>query len=241
LFGYSKYRVLFAFWRRPVLPFAVQFVILGPLILADQPDRAAAGYVFALPWLLPVMAVVNLPLFAGALRAFRMDLATKRNHALEHATILQLERRSGKRFSGRATARGFRISGPASHDEVRAAFDDVSSSVRAGVPLVYVSPRCGSNIVTALGLALGLLLAVAVGGVILRPSLPARVVGLVVVLTVFLALRHGLGNAIQRRFFMAVDFTDVSLRRVRGVPPGLLDRGPVAFVETRVRAERRAV
>lgn len=214
MFGRSKYRVLFAFWARPVLPFAAQFVILAPLILAADPGRAAASYLFALPWLLPLMAVVNLPLFAGAFRAFRMDLATKRNHALEHATILQLERRSGKRFSGRATSSGFRISGPASHDEVRAAFDEVSRSVRAGAPLLYISPRCGSNIVTALGMALGLLLSLAIGSVILQPSLSDRVVGLVIVLAVFVALRRGLGNAIQRRFFMAVDFTDVSLRSV---------------------------
>jgi hypothetical protein len=89
-------------------------------------------------------------------------------------------------------------------------------------------------------MALGLLLSLAIGSVILQPSLSDRVVGLVIVLAVFVALRRGLGNAIQRRFFMAVDFTDVSLRSVRGAPRGLLDRGPVSFVETRVRAGQRA-
>ena len=64
----------------------------------------------------------------------------------------------------------------------------------------------------------------AAGGLVL-----AAVVGL------YAGLRRALGNAIQRRFFMAVDFADVSLRDLRHVPPGVFDRGPVVFVETIVR------
>jgi hypothetical protein len=63
----------------------------------------------------------------------------------------------------------------------------------------------------------------------MRATVLAAVVGL------FAGLRHALGNAIQRRFFMAVDFADVSLRDLRHVPPGVFDRGPVVFVETIVR------
>ena len=170
-----------------------------------------------------------------------MDVATKRNHALEHATILDLEHRSGKRFSGRATAKGFRVCGPASPEEVRVAFEGVCRKVREGQTLSYVSPRCGSNVVTALGMALGLLLVVALGTVILQPSLALRLVALATVLVVFLGLRQGIGNAIQRRYFMAVDFTDVSPRSIRGARPGFLDRGPVSFVETRIRVGNRAV
>jgi hypothetical protein len=48
----------------------------------------------------------------------------------------------------------------------------------------------------------------------------------------FVGLRRGIGNVIQRRCFMAVDFGQVSLRDVRTARQELFDRGPVHFVET---------
>lgn len=215
----------------------LQLIILIPLILAADVRSTAALYVFALPWLLPLFGILNLPYLVNAFRAFRMDLVTRRNHALEHATILYLEANCGRRFSGRAERNGFRVAGHASAKEIKAAFDLVRRAVQSGEQLTYVSPRCGSNIVTALGLGMGLLLVVALGSVLLRPPLSVRAGTLTAVVLLFVGLRHGIGNAIQRRYFMAVDFAEISLRDVRSAPQELFDRGPVHFVETIVRTK----
>ena len=209
--------------------------MLAPLILAPEPRRAAAGYLFFLPWLFPVFALLSLPFVFAAFRAFRLDVATRRNHALEHATILELEARSGRRLAGQSSRTGFRVSGHVSIDEVRRAFNRVCRTLRAGEPLVYISPRCGSNIVTAIGAGVVLLLALVAWSIAFQPSWTLRAAVLAAIVGLYAGLRRALGNAIQRRFFMAVDFADVSLRDLRHVPPGVFDRGPVVFVETIVR------
>ena len=220
------------FYGRPLLPFFVQLGVLAPLILAPEPRRAAAGYLFFLPWLFPVFAVLSLPFVFAAFRVFRLDVATRRNHALEHATILELEARSGRRLAGQSGRTGFRVSGHVSIDEVRRAFNRVSRTLRAGEPLVYISPRCGSNVVTAIGAGVVLLLALVGWSVAFQPTWTLRAAVLAAIVGLYAGLRRALGNAIQRRFFMAVDFADVSLRDLRHVPPEVFDRGPVVFVET---------
>jgi hypothetical protein len=83
-----------------------------------------------------------------------------------------------------------------------------------------------------------LLLALAGASVTLQPAWALGVGALAAVLVVFVGLRRGVGNAVQRRLFMAVDFTHVSTRAVRGAHQGLLDRHPVTFVETQIRAAK---
>ena len=223
------------FYSRPFLPFLVQLALIAPLILVPDPRRAAAAYLFFLPWLLPLSGLLSLPFLFAAFRAFRVDAATKRNHVLEHATILELESRNARRLAGRASPKGFRLSGHVSIDEVRNAFDRVCRTVHAGEPLTYVSARCGSNVVTAIGAGVLLLIAAAVWSVTFQPSWSVRASALLAIAVSFVTLRRALGNALQRRFFMAEDFGDVSLRDVRHVSPEMFDRGPAIFVETIVR------
>jgi hypothetical protein len=223
------------FFGRPLLPFLVQLAVLGPLVLAPEPRLAAAGYLFFVPVLLPVFAVLSLPFVFAAFRAFRLDVATKRNHALEHATILELEARGGRRLAGRARPNGFRVSGHVSIDDVRRAFARVQEALRTRAPLACVTPRCGSNVVTAIGTGLFLLVVVSAWSVAFEPSWGVRAGALAGIVVLFAALRHVLGNALQRRFFLAEDVGEVSLRDVRHVPSGVFDRGPAIFVETIVR------
>lgn len=237
MFRRGKYRLARWFFRRPILPFVVEFVVLAPLVLVDDPSDIASGYVFLLPWIVLLFGIVNLPLIGAAFRAFKLEPATRRNHALEHATIHYLEAKGVRRLSGRATRNGFRIFGRASVGEIRTAFGEVRRVVRDRGPLPYISRRCGSNVVTALGLSLLLLSAVALGGVVLQPPLAVRASALAVVILFFFVMRHGIGNWIQRRFFMMVDFDDISLRDIREVQPGPMEGRPVHFVETIVRAQ----
>lgn len=234
------FRVLQWFFSRPLLPFLVQLAGLAPLILAPEPRRVAGGYLFFLPWLLPVFGVLSLPFVFAAFRAFRLDPATRRNHALEHATLLELERARGRRLAGRSSRTGFRVSGHVSMADVRTAFDRVRRTIRDGEPLAYITPRCGSNVVTAIGAGLVMLLGLVVWSVALQPPWTVRAAALALVVAVFATLRHAIGNVLQRRVFTAVDFVDVSLRDIRHVPPGPFNRGTVVFVETIVRARSKS-
>ena len=112
-------------------------------------------------------------------------------------------------------------------------------AVRAGDRLPYISRRCGSNVVSSLGLALVLLLAVALISFLAKPPLIVRASALAFVVVFFVSMRHGIGNWIQGRFFMATDFQEVSLRDVHEVAPGPMERRPVHFVATIIRAKVR--
>jgi hypothetical protein len=235
VFRGSKLRLVRRFFWRPILPFVVELGLLAPLVLADDPASAIGAAVFFLPWLLVLLALLNYPFVVAAFRAFHIDRATRRNHALEHATIHVLEAGGKRRLSGRALPDGFRVSGDASPREIKKAFDQVCRLAREGDPLPYISRRCGSNVVSALGLALVLLLSVAFVSLLVQPPLAVRAAALAGVVVFFVVMRHGIGNWIQRRFFMATDFEEVSLRDVREVPVGPMERRPVHFVATIVR------
>jgi hypothetical protein len=234
MFGRSKYRLVRSFYLRPVLPFIIEFAMVAPLSLGVEAAEVRTLYLFASPWLFVGLALLNLPFARFAFEAFRIDLPTRRNHALEHATILVLRAR-GLRASGRASARGFRVSGGPSPDEIRAAFDAVRCRVQLGAPLTYISRSCGSNRVTALALALGLLLVATIVNVTVRPRLALRAAALGAVVLSFVALRHVVGNWLQRRCFMATDFSSVDLRDVRKVPTGWVDEPPTYFAETNIQ------
>lgn len=233
----DKYHALLWFYRRSVLPFILQLVMLAPLILLSTTNEAAAGYLFAAPLIVILSAIINLPFVASAFRSFRLDMATRRNHTLEHATILTLEGASRRRFNGRSSADGFRIDGRTSAGEIEKAFRQVCYTIRNRKPLEYVSPRCGSNTVTALGLSVSLLLLFSVFAIVMRPPLTIRAAALALVVVLFIGLRTRLGNFLQRTRFTAIDFDEVSLHSVRRVTPTLVERGPVHFVKTRVVAK----
>ena len=203
--------------------------------MAPDPRQSLGVYFIAAPFLLVVMTALNLPIIANAIGRFRLPMATRRNHALEHATIIVLRASGQKRVGGRAGETGFRLYGPVSEREIKAAFEKVCRTVRSGEPLAYVHPGCGSNIITALAGATSLLLLFAMASLLLDLSLGARIAGFASAILLFFALRRRIGNAIQRRFFMATDFVDVSLRGIRREPRDLARPGPVHFVKTTVR------
>jgi hypothetical protein len=215
-----------------VLPFALEFLVLAPLVLgADIPEMAPL-YLFLFPMLLFVLGLLNLPFLAAAFRLFRLDVRTRRNHALEHATIHFLMTQGVKGVAGEATLHGFRVSGGASPAEVRAAFDRVRELLRRQQPLPHVSRYCGSNRVTALALGLLLLLLVGTVSLAVRPALWIRALALCSVALVFMSMRHTVGNWVQARFFMATDFAEAQIRSVEKLKASDVERPPVYFVET---------
>jgi hypothetical protein len=61
-----------------MMPFALEFIVLAPLVLAGGRSNAVGAVVFLLPWILALFTVINLPLLAAAVRAFQLDNARHR-------------------------------------------------------------------------------------------------------------------------------------------------------------------
>ncbi len=74
---------------------------------------------------------------------------TRRNHALEHATIHVLSSRiRGLRMAGRSDANGFVLIGEADTDQVVRAVSDALARMRRGEKNLAIHPNCGTNLVT---------------------------------------------------------------------------------------------
>jgi hypothetical protein len=75
--------------------------------------------------------------------------ATRRNHAIEHATIHILSRmRPDTSMAGRANSRGFIIYGDLSTELVTQAVQEAIRRIRNGEAHLAIHPNCGTNMVT---------------------------------------------------------------------------------------------
>jgi hypothetical protein len=237
----DKWRLVRWFFFRSSTPFVVELAVVAPLVLGLDVPSVSLAYVLAGPWLLIVLGMVMLPFLGSAFSAFKMNAATRRNHALEHATIYYL-RALGRRCGGHSSSNGFRVSGAVTDHEVRTAFEKVRRRVRAREPFPYISRHCGSNVVTALGFGMFGLFLVLLISVLFRPPLLVRIACLVAAVLVFIGLNHRVGNWIQARFFMLTDFDDVGVRDIRRVPARFDDAfGTVFFVTTAMRSSSEAI
>ncbi|MCS7040069.1 MAG: DUF6391 domain-containing protein, partial [Caldilineales bacterium] len=76
--------------------------------------------------------------------------ATRRNHAIEHATIHILSRmRPDTSMAGRANSRGFVIYGDLSTELVTQAVHEAIRRIRGGEVHLAIHPNCGTNFVVA--------------------------------------------------------------------------------------------
>ena len=90
--------------------------------------------------------------------------ATRRNHAVEHATVTVLLERHGftRSLAGRSNADGFFIYGSVETDELRSAAEEALQRMQGGEASLAVSPFCGTNIAVT-GILAGLATTVLVG------------------------------------------------------------------------------
>jgi hypothetical protein len=78
-------------------------------------------------------------------------LATRRNHALEHATLKILERKYGdKNLAGHSNPTGFFLFGEIAMDNIRDAINEAITRLRAGESDLAVHPGCGTNLATSM-------------------------------------------------------------------------------------------
>lgn len=155
--------------------------------------------------------------------------SVRRNHALEHATILILLGRLGPgvRMVGRATRNGFYIYGDVPTDSVRDSAKEGLARLKRGEAGLAVSPLCGTNLTVA-GLLAGGCSLLALGNRSRLERLPN--VLLSAVLAVLVA--QPLGRLAQKH---VTTRADVSGMEIVGIRQG--GRGPAHFhkIETAFR------
>jgi hypothetical protein len=219
---------------RPALPFALEVLMVAPLVLAADVPAMAPYYLLVAPGLVIGLLALNLPLAATVFRRVRLDDDTRRNHALEHATIHYLERDGADTFGGRAQRGGFQVYGRTTPSRIREAFEEVAVRVQGRMAIPHVSPRCGSNLITTLALGVLLLAAASLVSVWLQPPLVVRAALLLAAIGVFVRWRVRVGNWLQARYFMATDFDEVAVRDIRKVRGSNRGGRVVHLVRTRV-------
>jgi hypothetical protein len=73
-------------------------------------------------------------------------LETRRNHALEHATLHMLARTHKTSMAGHSNPTGFFIFGELRTEDIRAALNEAYSRLRAGEKGLAIHPGCGTNL-----------------------------------------------------------------------------------------------
>jgi hypothetical protein len=78
-------------------------------------------------------------------------LATRRNHALEHATLHVLARKyDDRQLAGHSNPNSFFILGEIATEDVREAVNEAMSRLRAGEKELAIHPGCGTNLATSM-------------------------------------------------------------------------------------------
>jgi hypothetical protein len=78
-------------------------------------------------------------------------LATRRNHAVEHATLKILARKyNDKNLAGHSNPTGFFLFGEIAMDDLRNAIHEAMTRLRAGERELAIHPGCGTNVATSM-------------------------------------------------------------------------------------------
>jgi hypothetical protein len=181
-------------------------------------------FLFLLPILFSLQAVGSLFVYPKQLRAIFGNKILRRNHALEHATIVvMMEREPGRKLNGFSTDDGFFVQGARSISEVESAAREAISRLKSGEKRLAIHRNCGTTIVAANLLAaifflvtLGLVLYLGVGNLYLM------ILGSVVLA---FALRIPLSLILQRFVTTDADLTNAEVGWVEPAQPGDLKSG----------------
>ena len=171
-------------------------------------------FVFLLPILYSLRAVGSLFVYPRQLKSVFGNRILRRNHALEHATIVvMMQREPGRRFNGFSDDDGFFVQGVRSTDDVDGAAREALKRLRAGEKGLAIHRNCGTTIVAANMLAAVFFLAAMGVGLYLGWPLYLLILGGV---ALSLLLRVPLSLLLQR--FVTTD-SDLSNAEVGWVEP----------------------
>src|SRR5215208_4446471 len=108
------------------------------------------AFLFLLPILFSLQAVGSLFVYPRQLRAIFGNRILRRNHALEHATIVvMMEREPGRKLNGFSTDDGFFVQGVRSISEVESAAREAMRRLQNGERGLAIHRNCGTTIVAA--------------------------------------------------------------------------------------------
>jgi hypothetical protein len=182
------------------------------------------AFLFLLPILFSLQAVGSLFVYPRQLRAIFGNRILRRNHALEHATIVvMMEREPGRKLNGFSTDDGFFVQGVRSISEVESAAREAMRRLQNGEKRLAIHRNCGTTIVAANLLAavfflvtLGFFLYFGVGNLYLM------ILGSLVLA---FALRIPLSLILQRFVTTDADLTNAEVGWVEPAQPGDLKSG----------------
>src|ERR671939_548252 len=107
-------------------------------------------FLVLLPILYSLQAVGSLFVYPRQLKSMFANKILRRNHALEHATIVvMMEREPGRKFNGFSTDDGFFVQDVRSVSEVESAAREALRRLRGGEKGLAVHRNCGTTIVAA--------------------------------------------------------------------------------------------
>jgi hypothetical protein len=197
---------------------------VAPLLLVLFIAFFVVVFLFLLPILFSLQAVGSLFVYPKQLRAIFGNKILRRNHALEHATIVvMMEREPGRKLNGFSTDDGFFVQGVRSISEVESAAREAMHRLQSGEKRLAIHRNCGTTIVAANLLAaifflltLGLVLYLGVGNLYLM------ILGSVVLA---FALRIPLSLLLQRFVTTDADLANAEVGWVEPAQPGDLKSG----------------
>ena len=157
------------------------------------------------------MSILDIPPF----------LATRRNHAVEHATLKILARKYDDRnLAGHSNPTGFFLFGDLAMDDIRDAIHEAMTRLRAGESELAIHPGCGTNLATSMLLPATFAWVPFQGARSLRWRLLLIPVALVFAVFGYL-LSKPLGPWMQRNVTTQADLGDLQLVDVTRVRKGV--------------------
>jgi Domain of unknown function (DUF6391) len=180
-------------------------------------------FLFLLPILFSLQAVGSLFVYPRQLKAIFGNRILRRNHALEHATIVvMMEREPGRRLNGFSTDDGFFVQGVRSIAEVESAAREAIRRLQNGEKGLAIHRNCGTTIVAA-NLLAAILFLLALGlGLYLGGNIYLMILGSVVLA---FALRIPLSLILQRFVTTDADLKNAEVGWVEPAQPGDLKSG----------------
>jgi hypothetical protein len=147
-------------------------------------------------------------------------LETRRNHALEHATLHVLARTNHGPLAGHSNPTGYFILGDVTTDSLRAAADEARTRLLAGEHDLAIHPGCGTNLAITVGLASTF----AWVPLRRRKSTLGRLALLPLALlfaALGFALARQLGPSLQQHVTTEADLGDLQISEIRFIRKGL--------------------
>lgn len=136
---------------------------------------------------------------------------TRRNHALEHATIHVITQADPRRsVAGHSDAGGFWLLGNLETEAVRQSVNDALARLRAGEHWLAIHPNCGTNLVTA-GALSGLAGGLAMRGASRRGEWAERLPFAILLSTFALLVARPIGTRLQQRVTTSTDLASLQV------------------------------